>query len=501
MAPQKLIILGGGFGGLDVARAIGRSAAARSGWDTRLIDKENFFQFNPLLPAVAVGAVETRHIVYPLRTMAAHRHIRFLKNKAMGIDLDRRLVTLHNGLVESYDTLVVAVGSVTNYYGVPGAAEHTLPFKTIVDAMRLRARVVELFEMAEQAETEAQRRRLLSFAIVGGGVTGVEVAAELMEMASETLLPRYPGIGRSDLTVTLIESGSRLVAAARPAHSDYVRRHLGRRGVRVRIDSAVTRVEPRRVFVGDEPVEAFTIVWTAGVYPPQLVRDLPLRHVPDGRVIVDECLRAVDPEGRALEGVYVIGDCAGARRPDGRLQPQLSQTAIAMGQYVGNRLVRRARGLDTGPFKFHDAGYIISLGKHSSVLELFGVPLSGRLAWLAWAGAYLVKMVGFRKQLEVGLDHITHLVFEHDTAQILARRNVLTDDELDLTLAGPAGSEGAAPAADAARAAAPGAPGGGARTSCLHFAAEAVRVAGNSRASAAAELRPTGGAGEGRGTP
>ena len=248
-------------------------------------------------------------------------------------------------------------------------------------------------------------------------------------------------------------------------------------------------------------IDAFTIVWTAGVYPPQLVRDLPLRHVPDGRVIVDECLRAVDPEGRALEGVYVIGDCAGARRPDGRLQPQLSQTAIAMGQYVGNRLVRRARGLDTGPFKFHDAGYIISLGKHSSVLELFGVPLSGRLAWLAWAGAYLVKMVGFRKQLEVGLDHITHLVFEHDTAQILARRNVLTDDELDFTLAGPAGSEGAAPAADAARAAAPGAPGGGARTSCLHFAAEAVRVAGNSRASAAAELRPTGGAGEGRGTP
>ena len=151
-------------------------------------------------------------------------------------------------------------------------------------------------------------------------MTGVEVAAELMEMASETLLPRYPGIGRSDLTVTLIESGSRLVAAARPAHSDYVRRHLGRRGVRVRIDSAVTRVEPRRVFVGDEPVEAFTIVWTAGVYPPQLVRDLPLRHVPDGRVIVDECLRAVDPEGRALEGVYVIGDCAGARRLDGRLQ-------------------------------------------------------------------------------------------------------------------------------------------------------------------------------------
>src|SRR2546425_10063073 len=128
MAPQKLIILGGGFGGLDVARAIGRSAAARSGWDTRLIDKENFFQFNPLLPAVAVGAVETRHIVYPLRTMARHRRIRFYKNKAIRIDLARRLVTLHNNLVEPYDTLVIAVGSVTNLYGVPGAAGHSRTF-------------------------------------------------------------------------------------------------------------------------------------------------------------------------------------------------------------------------------------------------------------------------------------------------------------------------------------------------------------------------------------
>src|SRR5437016_13849058 len=119
MAPQKLLILGGGFGGLDVARAIGRSAAGRSGWDTRLIDKENFFQFNPLLPAVAVGAIETRHIVYPLREMARHRRLRFIKNKAIAIDLERRCVQLHNGLSEPYDTLVIAVGSVTNWYGVP----------------------------------------------------------------------------------------------------------------------------------------------------------------------------------------------------------------------------------------------------------------------------------------------------------------------------------------------------------------------------------------------
>src|SRR5512139_3315107 len=137
MAGRRLLILGGGFAGLDVVRAIGRSRAAREYWDTLLIDKENFFQFNPLLPAVAVGSVETRHIVYPLREMARHRRIRFHKNKVIRIDVERKQVELHNSLAEPYDTLVVAMGSVTNYYGVPGAEQYTRPFKTIADAMTL----------------------------------------------------------------------------------------------------------------------------------------------------------------------------------------------------------------------------------------------------------------------------------------------------------------------------------------------------------------------------
>jgi NADH dehydrogenase len=442
MAGRRLLILGGGFAGLDVARSIGRSRAARGYWDTLLVDKENFFQFNPLLPAVAVGAVETRHIVYPLREMARRRHLRFQKNKVIRIDLAARRVLLHNSLTEAFDTLVIALGSVTNYYDVPGAAEHTRPFKTVVDAMTLRARVVELFEMAEQAATLEQRRRLLTFAIVGGGVTGTEVAAELIEMAVETLLPRYPSLHASDLTVTVVEGGDRVVATARPEHSAYVHRHLERRGVRVRVNAAVTRAEPKRIFLsGGGALDAFTIIWTAGVCPPDPVRELPVLHHKDGRVHVDEYLRALDPGGRPIEDVFVLGDCAASARPDGRFQPALSQTAVAMGSYLGRALVQRAQGRAVVPFRFHDAGYIISLGQHSSVLELFGVPLSGRLAWLAWAGAYLVKMVGIRKQIEVGLDHLTHLVFEHDSSQILSRRQILSDEELNLSLRGPEGGE------------------------------------------------------------
>lgn len=435
MAGKRLVILGGGFGGLDVARAIGRSRAARGYWDTLLIDKENFFQFNPLLPAVAVGAVETRHIVYPLREVSRRRHVRFQKNKAVRIDLERRVVVLHNRLEQPFDTLVLAPGSTTNWFGVPGAEQYARPFKTLVDAMTLRARVVELFEMAEQARSDAQRRRLLSFVMVGGGVTGVEVAAELIEMARETLLPRYPSLSPSHLTVTIVEAGERLVPAARPEHSEYVARFLARAGVRVCLGSPVRRVGPHAVELADGArLEAFTIVWSAGVTPPPLVQELPFAKHRDGRVLVDAHLRARRPEGGAHPDVYVIGDCAASERADGRMQPQLSQTAIAMGAHVGRTLVREALGQPAEPFTFRDAGYIISLGKHSSVLELFGVPLSGKLAWLAWAGAYLVKMVGFRKQLEVGLDHLTHLFFEHDTSQILNRRVVLSDDELDLAL-------------------------------------------------------------------
>ena len=440
MAAHRLLILGGGFGGLDVARAIGASRPARGYWDALLVDKENFFQFNPLLPAVAVGAVETRHIVYPLREMARHRHLRFQKNKVIAVDLERRVVQLHNRLVEPWDTLVIAAGSVTNWYGVPGAEAHARPFKTLVDAMTLRARVVELFEMAEQARSDSQRRRLLSFVLVGGGVTGVEVAAELIEMSRDTLLPRYPSLSPSHVSVTVVEGGDRLVQSARPEHSAYVARFLARRGVRVELGCTVRRVEPHAVELSDgRTLPAFTIVWSAGVRPPAFVRELPLQHHWDGRVCVDEHLRALRPDGTSMEGVYVIGDCAASRRGDGSMQPQLSQTAIAMGAHVGRALVRQAQGRPMEPFAFRDVGYIISLGKHSSVLDLFGVSLSGKLAWLAWAGAYLVKMVGVRKQLEVGIDHLTHMLFEHDTSQILNRRAVLTDDELDLAL----GDEGA----------------------------------------------------------
>jgi NADH dehydrogenase len=228
-----------------------------------------------------------------------------------------------------------------------------------------------------------------------------------------------------------------------------VRRYLERRGVKLLLGHGAVRVEPKRIHLSDgSSIAAFTSIWTAGVHPPDLVRDLPVTHIKDGRVRVDEYLRALDPSGSPLEDVFVMGDCAAATLPDGTFQPVLAQTAIAMGGYLGGALVERAEGKPARPFRFHNSGYIISLGMHSSVLELFGMPLSGKLAWLLWAGAYLIKMVGFRKQLEVGIDHLTHLFFEHDFSQILNRRQVLSDSELNLSLGTAGKPESQVPSQD-----------------------------------------------------
>jgi NADH dehydrogenase len=176
------------------------------------------------------------------------------------------------------------------------------------------------------------------------------------------------------------------------------------------------------------------MLWTAGVCPPELIRGLPLLHAPDGRVRVDEYLRALDAGGAPIEGVFAIGDSSAVEKAGGGFQPRLAQAAVAMGAYIGDALVRQATHRRVEAFGFHEPGYIISLGQHSSVVELFGIPFSGKLAWLMWAGAYLVKMVGIRKQLEVGIDHITHLFFEHDTSQIMNRRQILSDEEMNLSL-------------------------------------------------------------------
>jgi NADH dehydrogenase len=427
MSAPRVVVIGGGFGGLEVCRRLAR-ANTRGEIQLTLIDKENFFQFNPLLPEVATGAVETRHIVYPLRSFCAPRKIRFLRNKVRSVDAEARVLYLHNDLQVPYDRLVIAAGSTTNFFGIPGAEAHSFVFKTLMDAIRLRAHVVEMWELADQATNANVRRELLTFVVVGGGITGVEVCSQLMTLFRTTMRRLYPDVPQNLVNVHLIEATDRLLPGIRDEHAEVALAHLRSLGVNLVLSRKVVRVTQESVCLDDGAViPAHTLVWTTGVRGTQLEHPWPWPLGRGGRLKVDDTCKVAD-------GVWAIGDIAEYTDSAGRVVPQVAQGAIQEGRLVAQNLLGELRGQAPATMKYTDLGYFVGLGKHSTVASVLGVPVAGWLAWNLWALAYLFKVVGFRKQFEVATDFIKGLIVEHDTSQIHERRRMLRERDLDIDL-------------------------------------------------------------------
>jgi len=434
-------VIGGGFGGLEVCKRLAR-ANRRGQLHLTLIDKENFFQFNPLLPDVATGGVETRHIVYPLRAFCADNRIRFLRNKVRGVDAEQRLLILHNHLQVAYDYLVIAAGSSTNYFGIPGAEEHSFPFKTVMDAIRLRAHMVEMWELADQAQDEMARRQLLTFVVAGGGITGVEVCSELMHMFRNTLARLYTQVPQSLVSVHLIEAGPRLLPPGiKDVHSQVAERHLRSLGVNIVLNRRVVAVEQDRVSLDDGGViPAHTLIWTTGIRGQTVEKAWPWPLGRGGKL-------KVDASSRVSERVYAIGDIADCSDKNGQPVPAVAQGAIQMGRVAAANILADLGLGKPQTVHYLDIGYIVGLGKHSTVAKLFGIPVAGWLAWYVWALAYLVKMVGMRRQFEVAMDFFKGLFVEHDTCQIHERRRMLRPHDLDPKLGLPPASAEPAPRA------------------------------------------------------
>lgn len=422
--PIQVVVIGGGFGGLDVCKSLRR--AQRAGRvQLTLVDKENFFQFNPLLPEVATGAVETRHIVYPLRAFCGPRGIRFIRNKVRAIHAETRTLSLHNGLSLQYDQLVIAAGASTNWFNIPGAEAHAFPFKSLMDAIRLRAHVVEMWELADQAEDPEVRRQLLTFVVAGGGITGVEVCASLMEMFQRTMVRLYPNVPASLVSVHLIEAGERLLGGLQEAHARVAEGHLRSVGVKVFLHRKVAQVDKGRVTLDDGAViPAHTLVWTTGIRGPALDSPWPWPLGRAGRLKVDE-------HGRVDDGVWAVGDAADWADEQGRPVPQVAQGAFQTARIVCHNLLAESEGKPKKTLRYKDLGYIVGLGRHSTVASVMGLPISGSLAWYFWAFYYLFAMVGFRKQVEVATDVFKGLFVLHDTSQIHERRRMLRAEDLD----------------------------------------------------------------------
>ena len=385
-----IVIVGAGFAGLEAAKAL-RDAPVR----VTLVDRNNYHKFQPLLYEVAMAGLEPDDIAHNVRSVfQGVDTVRFHLGTVVGIDRAAQTVQLHDGASLAYDSLILAAGAVSTDFGIPGVQEHAFPLKNVPDAVELRNHVLKQFERFDQYPDRSEDGAL-TFVIVGGGPTGVEMAGALVELF-DTLNRDFAGFDtREQARCVLLEMEEDLLPPYQPSLRAYTRRVLEARGVEVRTETAVERVEADRVHLqGGESLPAQTLIWAAGVKASPLADLLGTEQARDGRVVVHPDLSV--PEAPT---VYVVGDMAAIEGEDG-YEPQLAQVAIQSGRHAANQIVRRLRGGESEAFSYRDYGQMATIGRNAAVAELAGgITFKGLFAWLIWVFIHIAKLVGFRNRL------------------------------------------------------------------------------------------------------
>ena len=410
-----IVIVGAGFGGLTTAIELGNLVGDDPSFEVTLLDRVNFHLFTPMLYQVATGLVEPGHIAYPIRNIAREHGFTFREVNVTGIDLDGRRVVADDGEYP-YDALVLAVGSTTNYFGNASIQEHAESLKTLRDAVHIRNRVVDAFERADVETDPEARQALLTFVVVGGGATGVELMGSLRTLIWKGMLQNYPSIDSSDVRLIMAEGSPRVLNGFDPWMSERAAQQLRDMGVDVRVEARVTEVAPEGIQLKDGGfVSARTVVWAAGVRPSPLTNDLDLPRGKDGRLIVDAHLRA---KGRA--DVYVLGDCAWfpVEEEGGRPAPPNAQTAVRQAPVVARNIVAGVRGSPLQRYHYANEGNLVALGQGAGVAVVKGVRLDGMAAWMLWRGFYLSELMGFRNRLQVLTDWFSAYFVSRDTAKL-----------------------------------------------------------------------------------
>ncbi len=411
-----IVIVGGGFGGMNVALALDSRLKRGLKGEVTLISRSNFFLFTPLLVEVATALVECRHVVNPIRRMLDR--VRFIEGTVQTLDPVRRTVGFvdQNGRSRllSYQHCVLAPGSVAEFFGIPGLAENALTLKTLGDAIRIRNHVIDLLERAALLSKE-ERRALLSFVVVGGGLNGIEVAGELHDFILKAL-EDYPSIDRREIRMMLIEMIDRLAQEVPAELGAYAQRNLASRGIDIWLRARVTAYDSCRVRIHDSrEVNAETLIWTAGVRLSPLIRaiEVPRPEGGDRRLPVNEYLQV-----RGYETLWAVGDCALVPESGRGHQPPTAQHAIRQGRHVARNLVALLMGRKLEPYAYRGIGMLATLGRHRGMGRVLGVRLTGFLAWFAWRTYYLFALPGWERRLRVAFDWTLDLLFPPDIVEL-----------------------------------------------------------------------------------
>lgn len=391
----RVVVAGAGFGGLWAARALAKSDA-----DVVLLDRNNYHTFFPLLYQVAAAELVPTDIAYPVRSIFRRAgNVRVRMAEVTGLNAQEHILETSAGPLE-YDVLVLALGSVPHFFGVKGADEHAFPLRWMDDAIPLRHHILTCFERAVASSDPAERRRLLTVAVVGGGPTGVEFSGALAELIYGPLLEDYPGIHPDEVSVVLLEATDRVLVGMPERLGVFAADRLRRRRVKVRFGVRVEEVGPGwACLAGGEQISTDTVVWTAGIQGDPLVRAWGLPVGRGGRVPVDDYLRVV-----GHEEIHVVGDLAYREDDEGRPLPQVAQVAIQQGRYVGKALLARWAGREPRPFHYVDPGMLAVIGRNAAVAHVFGRAFRGLPAWLLWLGIHITWLIGYRNRALVLLN-------------------------------------------------------------------------------------------------
>jgi NADH dehydrogenase len=418
--PKRIVILGGGFAGISTARELGRLAKHTPSIEVHLLNNENYFVFQPMLPDVVSCGIEPSHILNPIRHLCPDVH--FHQAIVSHIDLQERHVTFsgkdtRRNQTLAFDHIVLSLGLTMNLSRVPGMAEHTLPLKTMGDAFHLRNHVLNKLEEADSERNDEQRKIDLTFITIGGGFSGVETMAALNDMV-KSVLPYYPRAQATGCRMVLIHSQSQILRELKDGLAKFAQEQLARRGIEMLLETKVEEATPNGVSLSNgTQLAAGTVICTVGNSPHSLMQDLdlPKEH---GRLLTEPTLTI-----SGFPHCWALGDSAAV--PDvkrGGFCPPTAQYAIRQGKHCARNIWATLNGKPMTPFKFGGLGQMAVVGRYCGVAQIFNWKISGIIAWFLWRWVYLMKLPGLQCKIRVGIDWVLEMLFPHDITKIETQR-------------------------------------------------------------------------------